>query len=467
MTPDQIREIARCANGKEGCIHFLRAHCKIEDPQVQEWLAFDLWPEQEEVVRMLFENQKLIALKARQLGLTWLAIGVALWEMLFLPGSSIGLFSARDQEAVVLLKDRLKGMYDRLPEWLRSPVGPVNNDHEWRLANGSIARAFPTGRGDSYTFSRVIVDEADLADNLDATLRAVKPTIDAGGKLFLLSKARKQKPKSLFKSIYRGARDKVNGWAAVFLPWWVRKSRTAEWYEQEKRETLENTGSLDDLYENYPATDDEALRPRELDKRFAHAWIDRCKGDKKPINDPAAPSINGLRIYSKPEPGRLYRAGCDTAEGNPQSDASSLTIVDRETFEEVAKYSGRVEPATLADYIAATCHYYNKAAVLVERNNHGHAVLLGLRGKGIKRLDDATDNKPGHYTSAKSKTLMMDDAADILRAGDAIIHSSDTREQLASLEGSTLKAPEGEHDDEAISWMLAMMAAKRPRSTAF
>ncbi len=52
-------------------------------------------------------------------------------------------------------------MYAKLPAWMRSAV-VQDNDHEWQLSNGSVARAFPTSAGDSYTATLAIVDEADL-----------------------------------------------------------------------------------------------------------------------------------------------------------------------------------------------------------------------------------------------------------------------------------------------------------------
>jgi len=49
----------------------------------------------------LFQLHRLvIALKARQIGMTWLCAGFALWLILFHPAATILLFSKRDDEAV-------------------------------------------------------------------------------------------------------------------------------------------------------------------------------------------------------------------------------------------------------------------------------------------------------------------------------------------------------------------------------
>ena len=236
------------------------------------WLPFGLWPAQRDVLIDLEQQRLTVILKARQLGLSWLIVGWALWLMLFQPAATVLFFSKRDQEAVHLLAFRLRGMLDRLPDWLR-PALIADNDHNIELANGSVGLAFPTTGGRSYTASLVVVDEADFADNLDTLLAAVKPTIDAGGRLILLSTADKSKPQSAFKRIYGAGKRGENGYRAVFLPWSARPGRSAAWYEEQKRDVLVRTGATDDLCQEYPATDFEALAPRSLDRRFAAEWL--------------------------------------------------------------------------------------------------------------------------------------------------------------------------------------------------
>jgi len=185
--------------------YFLERYCQVYDATARVWLPFGLWPAQRDVLVDLEQHRLTVILKARQLGLSWLVVGWALWLMLFQPAATVLFFSKRDQEAVHLLAFRLRGMLDRLPEWLR-PVLVADNDHNIELANGSVGMAFPTTGGRSYTTSLVVVDEADFAgasgaDNLDALLAAVKPTIDAGGRLTLLSTADKSKPQSACKQI--------------------------------------------------------------------------------------------------------------------------------------------------------------------------------------------------------------------------------------------------------------------------
>lgn len=463
MNDEQKHEWLKCSTSP---IYWINEYVHIYDATRREWIPFRLWKEQAVTLKQIVNNLLVIILKARQLGLTWLVLAFALWLMLFHPAATVLIFSRRDDEAVYLLgSERLKGMYNRLPEWQKVKAVEVDSGHEWRLSNGSVARAFPTSAGDSYTATLAIVDEADLVPDLGRLMNAVKPTIDGGGRMILLSRSDNSRPESEFKKIYRAARQGLNAWLAIFLPWFVRPDRDARWYETLSRDILSNTGSLDDLHQQYPASEAEALSPRTLDKRISPEWILSIYREQKPIADPDAPAIPGLEVYAKPVRGRQYVIGVDPAEGNPTSDDSALTVMDLLTGEEVAALAGKYQPSTIAAHADAVGRHYNQAAIMVERNNHGHAVILWLKdNSGLKRLS-GHDGKEGWHSTTLGKALLYDAAADACRDGEVILHSFETYTQLSSIEGSTLLAPEGQRDDRADSFALANVARTRPRST--
>ena len=70
-------------------------------------------------------------------------------------------------------------------------------------------------------------------------------------------------------------------------------------------------------------------------------------------------------------------------------------MVDAATGEQVAVLAGRLDPSVFAAALDALAAWYNGAGVLVERNNHGHAVLLWLREFGSCRVLRGLDGKPG------------------------------------------------------------------------
>lgn len=456
--------------------YFITEYCRIYDPQALDWIPFELWPEQIDALNLVIVHQFTIALKARQLGLTWLALAYGLWLMLFRPIATVLLFSKRDDESIYLLgEDRLRGVYQRLPEWMRCEAITVDNASHLAFSNGSSARSFPTTGGDSYTASYVVVDEADLIPDFNRLMRSVRPTIDAGGKLFLVSRADKNKPESEFKRIYQAAKEGKNEWASIFLPWYIRPERTQEWYEAIKRDLFQQTGSDDDLHEQYPSTDVEALAGKSQDKRIPVGWLQQCYEPRDPLSkellrQEGAPGIPGLHVYALPIPGRAYVIGGDPAEGNPTSDDSAAVILDEMTGEEVAMLSGKFEPSTFASHIDKIGKWFNNARVLIERNNHGHAVLLWLRDNSKLRRLPGWDSQPqdrerkdGWLSNSRGKSLLYDTMTDATRDHLTTIHSFKCFTQLASINGSTLRAPELQMDDCADAYALAVVARSMPR----
>lgn len=413
----------------------------------------------------------MIILKARQLGMTWLVLGYVLWLMLFRPAATALLFSRRDDEASHLL-DRLRGMYKRI-QGVEIPIETygrptslpvadkvlVDNAHIWQLSNGSIAYGFPTTAGDSYTATIAVVDEADLIPDLDALMNAVKPTIDGGGHMILLSRSNKKEPNSPFKRMFIAAHKGQSPWKSIFLPWYVRPGRTKAWYEEQRRDILARTGSLDDLYQQYPTTVEEAIQPPTLDKRVPIEWLAQCYEEKPPLplDDPRlaeAPAMFGLEIYATPEENHRYIIGADPAEGNPTSDDSAATVLDAGTGEEVASLADKQEPNVFAANITAIAEYYNAASVLVERNNHGHAVIGWLTENSAVTVLNGWDDKLGWLNNARGKAAMWTKAAEGFRDHTLKVHSQDTYLQVSNIRGATLRAPEGMHDDRAVSYAL-------------
>ena len=65
--------------------YFACHYVEIYDATTQGWLKFDLWPAQADTLSAMAQSKKLVVLKARQLGISWLSLSYALWLMLFHP----------------------------------------------------------------------------------------------------------------------------------------------------------------------------------------------------------------------------------------------------------------------------------------------------------------------------------------------------------------------------------------------
>lgn len=481
LTEERAEELGRCY---DSYIHFIENYCYIYDSVEMRWIPFRLWDAQKSLLHDIHNHQLTVILKARQLGISWLSLCYGLWQFLFRPIASISVFSRRETEAIYLLgQERLRGIFHHLPLWMISGHEPSKyTEREWILTTGSAMRAFPTSAGDSYVSTLAIVDEADLTPDLNEMMRAVKPTIEMGGKFILLSRSNKSQPDSEFKRIYKAAKAGESPWYPVFLPWMAHPVRDRAWYNEQKRDITSRTGSVDDLYEQYPETDVQALAAKILDKRIPPMWLEVCFEKLKPLYVKSGPAIP-LDIYIPPKASGRYVLGADPAEGNPNSDDSALTVIDIDKGEECAILVGKFEPAIFAHYIHQVSVYYNYSPAMVERNNHGHSVIQWLEEHGRRtrlllghdseshKFDKKNQKrrkklKAGWLSSTLGKAILYTTCAnhfrdnanldDIDAEGVKVLHTEQTLFQLQGIEVDTLRAPDGENDDRADSYALAI-----------
>ncbi|MFN8466319.1 MAG: terminase family protein [Caldilineaceae bacterium] len=442
----------------------------IYDATGQDWVKFKLWPAQVDTLTTMATSRKLVILKARQLGISWLSLSYALWLMLFQAPATILLFSLREEESKELLW-RLRGMYERLPDYLHARAVTHSNETRWILSNGSRALAFSTRSGRSYTGTLALVDEADFVPDLSQFLNGVKPTIDAGGQLFLVSTSDKKRPLSTFKNLFRAAKEGTGDYRHVFLPWWARPGRDKAWRMAVQAEMYAQRGTHDDFYAEYPASSEEALAAEQLDRRLPWEWVKRCVDSAAAhVHDTGErllslgraesipPSLPGLSVWAEPIAGHRYVIGADPAEGNPNSDESAACVLEAESWAQVAELTGKIEPSAFAGYLDELGCWYNNADVMAERNNHGHLLIRELQRLGNLRVLEGYDGRPGWLSTVKGKPLLYGILADAVRNCVCTIRGSETAEQLASIEASTLRCPEGLHDDRADAFALAIAA---------
>jgi hypothetical protein len=272
--------------------HFVNEYVQIDEPQGEELavVPFKLWPAQAGALLKLAAERLLIILKARQLGITWLCCAYALWLCMFKPGKVVLLFSKGALEAYELAR-RIREMYLRLPLWLRAS-NPLIKDNlsELQWANGSRVQSLAATRsaGRSFTASLVLMDEAAFMQWATELYTALKPTIDAGGQLFVVSTANGEQ--GFFHKLWTDAEKHLNNFATLFLSWRARPGRDDAWRARVASEAL---SSVLDLQE-YPSTAEEAFQSTG-NERFLDSilWWDACKEDLPPL-DKSTPLVLAL-----------------------------------------------------------------------------------------------------------------------------------------------------------------------------
>jgi hypothetical protein len=445
-------------------------------------MPFHLWPAQWPVMETIWAERQVVILKARQLGISWVVCGYVLWRCLFLPGQVGLLFSKGQKEANELIR-RIKALYDRLPDWLRAmlPRLVTPNVRELRWSNGSWITSMPATRdaGVSYTASFVILDEFARMTWPDELFLNVQPTVDAGGQLILISNANGIAGQGeAFHDIYTKAEAGENSFTPVFLPWWARPDRDAAWYARVKSDARDPRL----VPQNYPANPVEAfLASGRL--RFDPDWIVRqgtnvCPGLSQPEWPNALRAIpaRSLVVHEAPKYGRSYLVAGDVAEGKlkgTDDDYCSAVVIDDESWEEMATLHGRWEPDEYAGFLTALSDAYSVndrvVPMIVERNNHGHAVIATWKTRKVPmaRIGLGEDGFPGWLTNERSKSVGVDLLAESLRDGSVTVKTAATLHEMQVfqvLKNGSLGAPSGQHDDRVTMWWIALAYSRHRRS---
>jgi hypothetical protein len=252
------------------------------DDSALEAIPFHLWEAQRELLNDLGSERLLLILKARQLGISWLICAYALWLTLHRPSRLVLFFSIGQGEANEMMR-RVAAMYWRLSPELRGalPSPEKNNTEELRFSNGSAIQSLPSRKsaGSGYTASLIVLDEFAKNENAEALYTAVKPTIDGGGSMIVLSTA--HGAGNLFYRLVDKARQGLGAFAFRFLPWHVRPGRDSAWYSRVAADAIDDAH----MKQEYPATPDEAFEATEVDSFIKHPehWKN-CKEEMPPLS---------------------------------------------------------------------------------------------------------------------------------------------------------------------------------------
>ena len=108
------QEYIKCAKDP---VYFMKKYCMIQHP-TRGRITFNLYPFQEKTLTLLDKHDRNIILKSRQLGISTLAAGKSLHQMLFNRDTNV-LVIATKQDTAKNLVTKVKFMYDELPSWLK------------------------------------------------------------------------------------------------------------------------------------------------------------------------------------------------------------------------------------------------------------------------------------------------------------------------------------------------------------
>lgn len=246
----------------DNCEYFIENYVKIEDRDSPTLAAdFKLWNDQKRALDIILNNKLTIALKARQIGITWLAIAYAVNKMLR-GGYSVFALSKNEDDAKELVRRAafilrhlyFGAHYKEVKSWQKFSFDDTALSVTVKnLDNGleSVFKAFPCSENAarSFTGNLIIFDEWGFHAYDKETFKAAFPAINRpnGGQFIGISTPKRG---TLLEETWNG---QDNGFAKIFIPWNADPRRDEVWYKR----TLDAIG-IDAMHSEYPATEEEA-----------------------------------------------------------------------------------------------------------------------------------------------------------------------------------------------------------------
>jgi hypothetical protein len=175
----------------------------------------------------------------------------------------------------------------------------------------------------------------------------------------------------------------------------------------------------------------------------------------------------GVKVYKEYDRTKTYVCGADIAEGI-RKDFSVGVMIEVETRTVVAKIRGQWKPGEFADKLFEFCERYSSAGrgfpiLAVERNNHGHAVILKLNEiLGYPALFvNPLDERLGWLTSSVTRPIMINALIDWIEDGHLVVNDKEILTECLTLidDNGKIEAASGKHDDSFVATAIALQIA--------
>jgi hypothetical protein len=460
-------------------------------------LPFKLFDYQQEVMNLYSTEREIIILKARQLGISWVTAGYALWLGMFHKFQRILIISINDTEAQVFL-EKVKFIFDNLPEWLKPQVYKRNESTIWFGVRygydsdevggiNSKIESIPTSKtaGTSRSLNLLIVDECAKVEFMDTIYRSAQPALSTiGGQVIMVSTMTVETTSAFFEEMWFTAKKGDSSFRTKFLSYLRYPGHDKEWRSAQIRKLPASQRVL--AKQEYPETADEAFqsiggkyydveglerdyKPRLKDpKRIGYLVQDQR--NKIEFRDEETGCI---KVWFEPEPFEDYVLGGDPAEGVSQ-DYTVFAVVRKRDHAVCAIFRSNSTDSEYCAHIAARmATWYNNALAAVECNNtHGGIVNIMLKSiyfnvyyHGIVDRDSGTQTKRwGWQTSEQNRTWILDWLGKLLDGQTISFYDADLYDEFyhftVNPKNGRGEHKKGRHDDSIFAVAIACWVTK-------
>lgn len=445
--------------------YYLESFCKIKgkDPG---FIAFILNEAQKDLFNTLRTNNRIMILKARQMGFSTAAVGWIYHKTITTPGTNSAIIGYNADLTKELL-DKVKDFYASTPIAMR-PTIQYNSKTEIsfpKIKSKIIILPSTDNVGRGYTFHNVLLTELALWDNAEEKMTAITNACAATAKIIIEST-----PKGAGNLYHRMWSDEKNGYAKKEYGWWW--GYTEEEIEVKRRENdpmkfAEEYG-LEFLATGRPVFDQNGVSRQRKNILRVGDLVTHRDGSQTLVREE-----KGWIVFKDPVVKGIYVGGVDTSEGVTGGDYSVTTILDRLTGEEVAFYRGLIAPDKFGAVLDKMGRHYNNALMVVEANNHGLVVLTDLkrllypsiyfRPTKFDAISSSWSDKLGWKTTVMTRPILIDDLNQYIREGHLTIHSKDTCDEMTVFvydRSNAMVPQEGFHDDCIFALGVALQGFK-------
>ena len=452
------QEYMKCAKDPA---YFMRKYCFIQHP-TRGRILFNLYPFQEGVLHLFRDNQYIITLKSRQLGISTLASAYALWLMIFHKDKNV-LALAITQATARNLVTKTIFMYENLPKWLQLPF-TEKNKLSLRLKNGSkiTAKSSNSDAARSEAVSLLLIDEAGFIDNIEETFTAAQQTLATGGQCMALST-----PNGVgnwFHKTWEKAEAGDNSFIPVKLPWSVHPERDQTWRDQQDLD-LGIKAAAQECDCDFLSSGDTVLEAENM-SFYEETYV----------TDPAERrGVDGnLWIWESVDYNKSYAVVADVARGD-SSDYSTFHIMDIDNASQVGEYKGKLSPKEFGNVLVGIASEYNDALLVIENANIGWATIEQVIAREYKNLyySSRSDTEtvesymakyerdmlvPGFTMSLKTRPLVIAKLTEYIRERSVLIRSKRLlgEARVFIWKNGKAQAQVGYNDDLIMAFAIAL-----------
>ena len=432
-----------------------------------------------------------IILKARQLGFSTEGLIDLLDDTITVPNTNSAIV-AHDQRKVIGLFEIVKRAYQNMPETIR-PVASFDNRNELYFPELD-SKIYVTLDTRSETVHNLHWSEVAFTKDAENKAAAIYASVPKDGKITLESTAN-----GMAGYFFNEWEDPRSEFKKNFYNWlWevdysIPLERSLDEMHAEYRELSIRYGLMLDIFERFNLSPEQfafyikqARRYKELvvqefPTTALEAFLASGRNVFKQIDlqkhqtmFPIDRKWADVLIWETPLKGFKYVIGVDPAEG-VGGDSAAVEVFNAQTGEQVAEFaSSSISPDRLAYMVIELGNWYNKALLVVESNNHGHAVLQILgrkyynlyRRKTIDKISGQETDRLGWNSNGTTKPLLVDNLEEAVRMQSISLRSEELVKEMkvfvqTDVPGKMGYGAEGSaHDDRVIAAGLAVQGIR-------